>query len=136
MHGRRVLIALAVLGPALAAGAHLALAQAQKAPPPPAGFELAGDPEGGRAVFVKRCALCHGEQGDGKGKIAATLDPRPKDFTDRERMAGVSDWELYLVIRDGGPAAGLSSKMFGWGKLISDQEIRNAAAFVRSLSSR
>ena len=45
-----------------------------------------------------------------------------------------SDWEIYLTVRDGGQVIGLSPKMFGWGKALSDQEIRDMSAFVRSLA--
>lgn len=35
----------------------------------------------GRAVYLQACAVCHGERGDGKGPLAAVLDPKPRDFT-------------------------------------------------------
>jgi len=46
----------------------------------PAGAQ-AGDARAGRAVYERKCALCHGEKGDGKGPGADLLDPRPRDFT-------------------------------------------------------
>src|SRR5207245_80187 len=46
----------------------------------PAGAQ-AGDAQAGRAVYERKCALCHGEKGDGKGPGADLLDPRPRDFT-------------------------------------------------------
>lgn len=51
-------------------------------------------------------------------------------------LAKRSDWEVYLAVRDGGQAIGLSPKMFGWGKALSDQEIRDMSAFVRSLAPK
>ena len=35
----------------------------------------------GAAVYRKRCAFCHGDQGRGDGGAAAFLAPRPRDFT-------------------------------------------------------
>jgi mono/diheme cytochrome c family protein len=35
----------------------------------------------GRAVYAKRCAACHGENGDAKATWAAQLSPPPTDFT-------------------------------------------------------
>jgi cytochrome c oxidase cbb3-type subunit III len=126
------LVAAALLGDfALAA-----LPASGGAPPAPAGFQLQGDAERGRALFAKHCALCHGAAGDAKGKLAASLDPPPKDLTDGARMAKVSDWEIYLAIRDGGQAIGLSAKMFGWGKILPDPAIRDLATYVRTLSRR
>ena len=35
----------------------------------------------GRQVYETRCLGCHGVKGDGKGRAASFLDPRPRDFT-------------------------------------------------------
>ena len=99
----------------------------------PPGFQLNGGVERGRQVYLKRCATCHGPAGDGRGVLAASLKVKPADFKAPGVLAKRSDWELYVVTRDGGPALGLSTAMFGWNRLISDQEIRDAAAYVRSL---
>jgi mono/diheme cytochrome c family protein len=111
-----------------------AVAAVSAAPPAPLGFRLDGDARRGRVAYAKRCAVCHGEAGNGRGKLAAGLDPKPTDFTAPGVLAKRSDWEIYLVVRDGGQAIGLSSKMFGWGKILSDQELRDVAVYVRSLS--
>jgi mono/diheme cytochrome c family protein len=105
-----------------------------KAPPAPAGFQLSGDPARGEAIYARSCDTCHGPAGKGDGKIAAGLKPRPQDLTDAKRMSAISDWEIYLVVRDGGPAVGLAANMLSWGKTLSDQEIRDVSAYVRSLS--
>jgi mono/diheme cytochrome c family protein len=109
-------------------------AAARKVPPAPAGFQLDGDPGRGQAIYARSCDTCHGPAGKGDGKIAAGLKPKPQDLTDPKRMAGISDWEIYLVVRDGGPAVGLAPTMLSWGKTLSDQEIRDVSAYVRSLS--
>lgn len=106
------------------------------APPEPPGFELNGDVERGRQVYLKRCATCHGPAGDGRGTLSASLKVKPTDFTAQGILSRRSDWEVYVVTRDGGPVLGLSTAMFGWGRLISDQEIRDAAAYVRSLAPK
>ena|SRR5947199_6796374 len=72
------------------------------APPAPADFHLNGDAERGKAVYVRTCALCHGVNGDAKSKMAETMKPKPIDFTDKALVDKRSDWELYLVVRDGG----------------------------------
>ena len=35
----------------------------------------------GQEVYVKWCAHCHGDQGDGLGVAASRLNPKPRDFT-------------------------------------------------------
>lgn len=34
----------------------------------------------GQALFARQCAICHGDQGDGAGKFAYLMNPRPRDF--------------------------------------------------------
>ena len=101
-------------------------------PAAPEGFALDGDAAVGKALFLEKCATCHGRKGKGNGRIKT--DPPPRDLTDPARMHRRSDWEIYLVIRDGGKVLGLSSKMFPWGKLLSEQETLDLATYVRTLS--
>ncbi len=46
-----------------------------------AAWAQAGDAAAGKAVYERKCLLCHGEKGDGKGPGAERLDPKPRDFT-------------------------------------------------------
>jgi mono/diheme cytochrome c family protein len=115
----------------LAALLALGLFAALGAAPPD--FQLNGDAERGKTVFAKHCALCHGAAGDGKSKMAETLKPKPVDFTNKALIDKRTDWELYLVVRDGGPAIGLAKTMFAWKGLLPDQEIRDSVSYVRSL---
>ena len=117
----------------LALGVAVSLA-AFAVPPAPPDFKLNGDPGRGKAVFDKSCVLCHGPAGKGDGSMAASLDPKPQDLTDRTIMTKRSDWEVYQVIREGGKALGLSQQMFAYKSLLKDQEIRDVAAYVRSLA--
>ena len=52
------------------------------------------------------------------------------EYTDRQGRTPADR----IAVRDGGQAIGLSPTMFGWGKTLSDQEIRDMCAFVRSLA--
>ncbi|HKH45259.1 MAG TPA: cytochrome c [Thermoanaerobaculia bacterium] len=117
----------------LALGLAISLAAAT-VPPEPQGFKLNGDPARGKATFDRSCALCHGRAGKGNGDMAPGLNPKPQDLTDRTVMAKRSDWEIYLVIRDGGQTLGLSPQMYSFKNLLQDQQIRDVAAYVRSLA--
>ncbi len=103
-----------------------------KLPPEPEGFELGGDPEAGKKIYVESCAVCHGPEGEGRGRIKFSTPPR--DLTDPDDLKTSSDWELYQVIESGGEVLGLSSAMLPWVDLLEEQEIRDVAAYVRSLS--
>src|SRR5690349_12822724 len=55
----------------------------------------------GQALYAQNCASCHGIAGDAKTPIAATLDPSPIAFADRERARERSLFALYQVIDQG-----------------------------------
>ena len=54
----------------------------------------------GKEIYEKKCALCHGARGDGKGPASAGLSPRPTNFEDShgEKM---SDGEHFWKITTG-----------------------------------
>lgn len=101
-------------------------------PPEPEGFRLDGDLESGARVFQKSCALCHGPEGTGEGRIKT--DPPPRDLTDPDALKTASDWELYQVVLNGGQVLGLSQKMLPWKDTLEEEEILDVATYVRSLS--
>jgi mono/diheme cytochrome c family protein len=100
-------------------------------PPAPEGFALDGDLERGRELFVKHCAVCHGERGEADGKLSPHLKPPPGNLP--ERVGERSDWELFLVVRDGGQAVGRSPVMVGFGERLDEQALVDVASFARSL---
>jgi mono/diheme cytochrome c family protein len=51
-----------------------------------------------RALFIKYCAACHGEDGKGGGVVGPTLANRPPDLTRLARDAG-GEFPLGRVIR-------------------------------------
>jgi mono/diheme cytochrome c family protein len=132
------LLALATAGIAAAVlpARSLATAASGWAGPPPPGFKLGADLVRGKGIYLTVCATCHGPAGDGRGESAAALDPRPTNLTDRRLLARRSDWELYRIVRDGGPAAGLSPAMGGVKFTLPDADIRSVTAFIRTLARK
>jgi len=55
----------------------------------------------GMQIYADHCRSCHGEKGDGKGPKAAELSVAPGDFTDRRKMRGLADGELFWQITRG-----------------------------------
>lgn len=62
-------------------------------------------------VMAQRCALCHGADGRANGVMSATLNPRPRDFSDLAWQRSVSDEQLEKVILKGGAGIGRSPIM-------------------------
>src|SRR5690242_17557247 len=74
-------------------------ATATAAPVPAA---AAGVGEESVKLFKSRCAVCHGESGTGNGPGAAALTPKPRDYTNAEWQAKVTDDQIRSVILMGG----------------------------------
>ena len=55
----------------------------------------------GAALYAEQCSSCHGSTGRGDGALAATLDPKPVNFTDLSRARERSLFGLYQVITQG-----------------------------------
>ncbi len=83
----------------------------------------------GRALFLDHCAICHGTGGDGHGSRSASLDPRPPDFTNSQWQATHTAGGVSESIRNGKRG----TPMPAW-RTLSEQEIRDLTAFVKSLS--
>jgi mono/diheme cytochrome c family protein len=62
-------------------------------------------------IFNTRCVTCHGADGKGTGPAAASLNPKPRDYTDSAWQSSVTDDDLRKVIVKGGAAAGKSPLM-------------------------
>jgi high-affinity iron transporter len=87
----------------------------------------------GATLFRERCAMCHGEAGDGNGQLAGALDPRPRDFRRADWQETVSDAHIENVISRGGPSTGLSPIMPAHPDLNPGQ-LASLRAHVRSLA--
>ena len=99
------------------------------------GAKEKGDAKKGKEKYMEnlRCSACHGESGKGDGPAAVALNPKPRNYTDCAVMGKKSDAELFKVIKEGGPAVGLSPLMVAWGTQLSDKEIWDIIAFIRSI---
>lgn len=103
----------------------------------PPGADLVADTPLGQRVFIERCAVCHGPEGEGNGPAAPSMIPHPRDFTlgqfkYKTTPAGQppTDEDLLRVVRDGLPA----SAMPYFGDILSEPELAAVVEHVKSLS--
>jgi mono/diheme cytochrome c family protein len=89
----------------------------------------------GAAHYKMLCATCHGEDGCSAGPGAAGLDPQPAKHCDGNYMNKLSDEHLFKVIKEGGASVGKSPLMAAWGGALSDDQIRDVVAFLRSIAN-
>ncbi|MBI4011100.1 MAG: cytochrome c [Candidatus Rokubacteria bacterium] len=92
-----------------------------------------GDPAAAEPVYKARCLGCHGATGAGDGPTGQKLKDKPKDWTKGEGLKGLTDQQLFEVIKKGGPAIGRAKTMIAFPKL-SDAEVWNLVAYVKTFS--
>lgn len=93
-----------------------------------------GDAANGKALYAKKCLNCHGATGKGDGPALAALKVKPKDLSDKAYMAGLKDQYLADIVSKGGKALGKSPIMPAMNGKLSDGEIRDIVAFLRTLA--
>jgi cytochrome c len=81
--------------PQEAAPAPAAPASTNPVKPTPASQEKAKD------LYARDCALCHGDNGNGKTSLAKDMGLTLSDWTDPKTLANKSDHELFDAIRKG-----------------------------------
>lgn len=83
----------------------------------------------GKEIYEKKCALCHGDKGDGKGPAAAGLNPKPTNFQDSHGQK-MTDGEHFWKITTGRGA------MPSYEKILTAEERWHAINFINTLSKR
>lgn len=94
----------------------------------PAAVAAPGDPAKGKAVYEQRCLACHGAQGKGDGPTGKVLVPPAADFTSAASRKK-SDADLLKTIENGKPP----TAMVAWKGQLSEQDIQNVLAYVKTL---
>jgi mono/diheme cytochrome c family protein len=76
------------------------------------------------------CAMCHGENGNGKGDLVGDMGLTLKDLRDPATLQGMSDGELYTLIHDG------KGKMPAEGDRVKPNDVWNLVILVRSFAKK
>ena len=92
----------------------------------------------GQRLYDANCASCHGPRAQGAVKAGVAISiieqqggKQPPDLTDPAWDHGSTDAEIVTVVKKGIP----SGMMAPYEGRLSDVEIRNVVAYVRSLSA-
>lgn len=89
----------------------------------------ADDAAAGKTLYIQQCVVCHGIKGKGNGPSGKNLNPKPTDFTN----AVPNDQEWFKATKLGSKAVGKSNGMEGFATKLTDQQIQDALAYVKTL---
>lgn len=88
----------------------------------------------GKFLYTKYCLVCHGTEGKGDGFNAFNLDPKPKDFTEKQYMHSLTDEKLIATVSQGGGSVNKSPIMSSWGGRLTKLEIEYLVAYLRTFT--
>ena len=94
--------------------------------------------ERGQTLYARYCAFCHGDEGDGQGRLSEWLDTKPRDFTAGKykfrSTIGTSlptDTDLFRTVTRGVPGTSMPS----WSMLSPDDRWA-LVHFIKTFSQR
>jgi mono/diheme cytochrome c family protein len=91
-------------------------------------------PEGlaeAKKLYTYHCAMCHGDNGDGKGDLAADMKLNLSDWRNAATLAAKSDGELFYIVSNG------KGKMVGGEGDRTSEKVRwNLVSLVRSFPKK
>jgi high-affinity iron transporter len=86
----------------------------------------------GEQLYRENCALCHGENADGRGARSMGLDRKPANFTEPVWKRPESASRAYLAISHGVPGTAMPA----WESALSPEDRWALVAFLTSVSER
>jgi len=87
------------------------------------------DIKAGQLIYNKRCAICHGITGNGKGRIAEAMKaPKPINLI----QSKLSDVDLKKIISKGGISVSRSSGMPPWKNELSSIELDSVIKYIKT----
>ena len=91
-----------------------------------------GDSQHGEVIFKKYCQGCHGADGNGGGK---GFMPHVGPLARKGYIDQLPDEYLATVISQGGEATGKSAFMPSWKTTLTEQDIADVIAYIRTFAA-
>jgi cytochrome c oxidase cbb3-type subunit III len=82
----------------------------------------------GRMVYMKNCAVCHGDKGDGRSRAQASLMPPPRDFTSPVAKTELTPQRMITSVTYGRP----DTAMAGFKTQLSASDISAVVEYIRA----
>ena len=87
----------------------------------------------GKAVFMKRCVMCHGPKADGTAQIVIEGGVSPANLTEPTYIYGTADGQIFTNIKNGILP---NLNMPTWDEIIPDADIWNVVNFLRTVRQK
>lgn len=88
-------------------------------------YKLGADAEG-QQLYDTYCVSCHGDDLDGRGKMAPMLDPLPRDFSKYQFVVSYED-RFKDSIREGIKGTAMPA----WKEIMSDKQVETLVEFIK-----
>jgi len=85
-----------------------------------------------KEIYQRDCALCHGDNGNGKTDLATGMKLALDDWTNPNKLANKADSDLFAAIRNG---KGDNMPAEGVGR-ANDTEVWNLILYIRAFPSK
>jgi len=82
-----------------------------------------------KEIYTVDCAICHGDNGNGKTDLAKGMGLTLADWSDPKTLAGKQDGDLFNIIRNG-KGTTMPAEVSGRAK---DDEVWNLILYIRAL---
>ncbi len=82
-----------------------------------------------KVIYTMDCAVCHGDNGNGKSDLATSMQLTLDDWTDPKTLAAKSDQDLFKIIRNGKDKMPPEDP-----SRAKDDEVWNLVIYIRNLS--
>ena len=88
----------------------------------------------GMKIFNANCQACHGIKGDGNGPAAASLIPKPWNFTSGKwiQKYGTTDKDIYKRIAQGVPHTAMPE----WATVLKPNQIWQVLYYIKTFSQK
>jgi mono/diheme cytochrome c family protein len=86
--------------------------------------------EAAHAIYLDKCAGCHGDKGAGDGPQADMFTPAPAAFTDAHMMGEMTDGEIFWKMTEG------RKPMPSFKRSLTDEQRWQLVNFLRTLAPK
>jgi mono/diheme cytochrome c family protein len=84
----------------------------------------------GKKMYGYDCAMCHGNEGDGKGDLVSSMNLKLSDFREPASLKDTTDGELFYIIKNG------KGQMPPEGDRAKPDEVWNMINYIRSFARK